>query len=127
MPSTNFTQQRERLVESELRLLGIRDDAVLHAMWTVPREEFVSEAIREFAYRNAPLPISSGQTISQPLIVAYMAESLELAPHERVARDRDRLRLRGGGPIAHCAGRVHGGATSRIGRHRKRETEAAGI
>lgn len=84
MPSTNFTQQRERLVESELRLLGIRDDAVLHAMWTVPREEFVSEAIREFAYRNAPLPISSGQTISQPLIVAYMAESLELAPHERV-------------------------------------------
>ena len=84
MPSTNFTQQRERMVESELRMLGIRDEAVLHAMRTVPREEFVSETIREFAYRNAPLPIGSGQTISQPLIVAYMAEALELAPHERV-------------------------------------------
>ena len=54
------------------------------AMRIVPREAFVSEEMREFAYRNAPLPIGSGQTISQPLIVAHMAEALELAPHERV-------------------------------------------
>ena len=53
-------------------------------MRIVPREAFVSEEMREFAYRNAPLPIGSGQTISQPLIVAHMAEALELAPHERV-------------------------------------------
>ena len=80
----SFELQRERLVENELRILGIRDEAVLRAMRTVPREAFVSKEIREFAYRNAPLPIGSGQTISQPLIVAHMAEALELAPSDRV-------------------------------------------
>ena len=80
----SFEQQREQLVENELRILGIRDEAVLHAMRIVPREAFVSEELQEFAYRNAPLPIGSGQTISQPLIVAHMAEALELSPHERV-------------------------------------------
>ncbi len=80
----NFDQQRERLVENELRILGIRDESVLRAMRTVPREEFLSEEMQEFAYRNAPLPIGSGQTISQPLIVAHMAEALELEPRDRV-------------------------------------------
>ncbi|WZO97518.1 protein-L-isoaspartate(D-aspartate) O-methyltransferase [Isosphaeraceae bacterium EP7] len=80
----SFERQRERLVEHELRILGIRDEAVLHAMRIVPRESFVSEEMKEFAYRNAPLPIGSGQTISQPLIVAHMAEALELSPDERV-------------------------------------------
>lgn len=80
----SFELQREQLVENELRSLGIRDEAVLRAMRIVPREAFVSEEMREFAYRNAPLPIGSGQTISQPLIVAHMAEALELSPHERV-------------------------------------------
>lgn len=80
----SFELQREQLVENELRILGIRDEAVLRAMRIVPREAFVSEEMREFAYRNAPLPIGSGQTISQPLIVAHMAEALELSPHERV-------------------------------------------
>lgn len=80
----NFDVQRERLVENELRMLGIRDEAVLRAMRTVPREAFVSEELREFAYRNAPLPIGSGQTISQPLIVARMAEGLEIGPDHRV-------------------------------------------
>jgi protein-L-isoaspartate(D-aspartate) O-methyltransferase len=80
----SFELERERLVENELRILGIRDEAVLRAMRIVPREAFVAEEMREFAYRNAPLPIGSGQTISQPLIVAHMTEALELAPHERV-------------------------------------------
>ena len=80
----SFALQREQLVENELRILGIRDEAVLRAMRIVPREEFVSEEMREFAYRNTPLPIGSGQTISQPLIVAHMAEALELSPHDRV-------------------------------------------
>ena len=80
----SFELQRERLVENELRILGIRDEVVLHAMRTVPREVFVSEEMREFAYRNAPLPIGSGQTISQPFIVAHMAAALELSPNERV-------------------------------------------
>lgn len=84
MRKADFDQEREDLVENELRMLGIRDETVLQAMRTVRREEFVSDEMREFAYRNAPLPIASGQTISQPLIVAYMTEALELAPHERV-------------------------------------------
>jgi protein-L-isoaspartate(D-aspartate) O-methyltransferase len=53
-------------------------------MRAVPREEFVADDAREFAYRNAPLPIGCGQTISQPLIVANMAEALELALQDRV-------------------------------------------
>lgn len=84
MQDTDFERQREKLVERELRLLGVRDDAVLHAMRTVPREEFVSPETREFSYRNVPLPIAAGQTISQPYIVAIMAEALELEPEERV-------------------------------------------
>jgi protein-L-isoaspartate(D-aspartate) O-methyltransferase len=84
MRRTDFNNEREQLVESELRLLGIRSQAVLKAMRSVQREEFVSESMREFAYRNAPLPIGSGQTISQPLIVALMAEALELQPDDRV-------------------------------------------
>ncbi|MEX1026824.1 MAG: protein-L-isoaspartate(D-aspartate) O-methyltransferase [Candidatus Paceibacterota bacterium] len=84
MRKIDFEQQRAQLIERELRMLGIRDEAVMQAMRSVPREEFVSEEMREFAYRNAPLPIGSGQTISQPLIVAYMTEALELAPQDRV-------------------------------------------
>ncbi|MEQ8849735.1 protein-L-isoaspartate(D-aspartate) O-methyltransferase [Botrimarina sp.] len=84
MGALDFQQQRHRLVERELRGLGIHDEAVLHAMRAVPREEFVPEAMREFAYRNAPLPIGAGQTISQPLVVAYMVEALGLSPDDRV-------------------------------------------
>ena len=49
-------------------------------MRSVPREAFVPEELRKLAYRNSPLPIAVGQTISQPLIVAQMAEELELEP-----------------------------------------------
>ncbi len=84
MSNVDFDRQRNELVETGVCRLGVRDDAVLQAMRWVPREEFVSEAMREFAYRNAPLPIGSGQTISQPLIVAYMAEALELTATDRV-------------------------------------------
>jgi protein-L-isoaspartate(D-aspartate) O-methyltransferase len=84
MNNVDFDRQREQLIGRELRMLGIRDETVLQAMRTVRREDFVPQELREFAYRNAPLPIGSGQTISQPLIVAFMAEALELEPHERV-------------------------------------------
>jgi hypothetical protein len=80
----DFKHQREQLDERELRLLGIRDEAVLRAMRTVPREDFVSQSMREFAYRNAPLPIGMGQTISQPLVVASMTEALGLSPVDKV-------------------------------------------
>jgi protein-L-isoaspartate(D-aspartate) O-methyltransferase len=84
MKKSSWASQRVALVDYELRMLGIRDEAVLSAMGVVPREEFVPPEMREFAYRNVPLPIAAGQTISQPLIVAYMIEALELAPYDRV-------------------------------------------
>ena len=84
MHQTDFARQRERLVEIELRDLGIKDEAVLAAVRAVPREEFVDEEQRTFAYRNAPLPIGCGQTISQPLIVALMIEAARVAPDDRV-------------------------------------------
>lgn len=84
MQKINFDDQRSQLIEHELRSQGIRDEKVIQAMREVPREEFVAENLREFAYRNAPLPISSGQTISQPYIVALMTEALELGAGERV-------------------------------------------
>ncbi|HWA99007.1 MAG TPA: protein-L-isoaspartate(D-aspartate) O-methyltransferase [Pirellulales bacterium] len=84
MAKANIEREREQLIDHELRLLGIRNEAVLRAMRRVPREEFVADELREFAYRNAPLPIGQGQTISQPLVVAHMAEALELEPGDRV-------------------------------------------
>jgi protein-L-isoaspartate(D-aspartate) O-methyltransferase len=67
-----------------LRRRGIVDHAVLRAMDDVPREEFVEPITRDEAYADAALPIACGQTISQPFVVAYMTEQLQLRPHHRV-------------------------------------------
>lgn len=67
-----------------LRRRGIVDHAVLKAMDEVPREDFVEPATRDEAYADAALPIACGQTISQPFVVAYMTEQLQLRPHHRV-------------------------------------------
>lgn len=75
---------RERMVERQLRRRGIVDERVLAAMASVPRERFVPPALRALAYRDRALPIAAHQTISQPYIVAMMAELLELRGHERV-------------------------------------------
>jgi len=72
------------MVERQLRRRGIGDERVLNAMGTVPRELFVPPVERSRAYRDGALPIGSGQTISQPWIVAAMAQALELRGHERV-------------------------------------------
>jgi len=72
------------MVERQLRRRGISDQRVLEAMATVPRELFVPEAIRERAYDDAALPIGSGQSISQPWIVAAICASLGLRGHETV-------------------------------------------
>jgi protein-L-isoaspartate(D-aspartate) O-methyltransferase len=72
------------MIERDLKGRGIRDPAVLAAMREVPREEFVPAELAEHAYDDYPLPIDEGQTISQPYMVAYMAESLELSPTDRV-------------------------------------------
>jgi len=73
---------RDRLV----RTLGtvIQDSRVLEGVAAVPRDRFVPDELRSEAWENAPLPIGSGQTISQPLVVARMCELLELAPTDRV-------------------------------------------
>ena len=67
-----------------LRRRGISDQAVLRTMEEVPRDEFVDEADREGAYRDSALPIACGQTISQPFVVAYMTEQLQLQKNHRV-------------------------------------------
>ena len=81
------------MVERQLRQRGIRDRAVLAAMGKVPRELFVAEAPRASSYADGPLPIDCGQTISQPYIVAYMTELLELERQGIGAGDRHRLGL----------------------------------
>ncbi len=72
------------MVEVQLRQRGIRDERVLAAMGRVLREEFVAPELRPEAYGDGPLPIGSGQTISQPYMVATMLEVLELQPSDRV-------------------------------------------
>ncbi|TMG76083.1 MAG: protein-L-isoaspartate(D-aspartate) O-methyltransferase [Betaproteobacteria bacterium] len=75
---------RRDMVAHQIQERGVRSAAVARAMREVPREEFMSEEMREFAYADSPLPIGEGQTISQPYIVAYMTEALELEGRERV-------------------------------------------
>ena len=76
--------ERNAMVERHLVARGIRDPRVLAAMRTVPREAFIAGELAEFAYEDAPLPIASAQTISQPYIVALMTAALELEPRQRV-------------------------------------------
>ncbi|WP_169568851.1 protein-L-isoaspartate(D-aspartate) O-methyltransferase [Sneathiella limimaris] len=75
--------QKIRLL-MELRRMGITDTAVLSAIERVPREAFVPPTFRDRAYENIALPISSGQTISQPYIVAYMTQMLHPDPRAKV-------------------------------------------
>jgi len=82
----DYPTARQRMVEEQLRAPGrdIRDARVLDAMQRVPRHEFVPADHRREAYDDHPLPIGYGQTISQPFIVAFMTEQLELRPTDRV-------------------------------------------
>ncbi len=82
MPSYN--DLRKEMVERQIRARGVRDPLVLDAMGRVPREHFVPDHLKGQAYRDRPLPIDAGQTISQPHIVAYMIEALALNGGEKV-------------------------------------------
>src|SRR6266480_83069 len=105
-PAPESRRQRRRMVASQLASRGIQDCRVLAAMAWVPREWFLPPHLAREAYEDAPLPIGSGQTISQPLIVALMTEAL--AP-----RRRDRVLEIGTGSgyqtaiLARLAGRVY--------------------
>jgi protein-L-isoaspartate(D-aspartate) O-methyltransferase len=82
-PSKNKNMDRMEFLLT-LRRRGITDNAVLRAMDEVPREMFIDDDSRPQAYQDHALPIACGQTISQPYVVAYMTELLELASHHRV-------------------------------------------
>ena len=75
---------RNKMVSEQIEARGVESEAVLQVMRRVPREEFVKEDHQRFAYADKPLPLSQQQTISQPYIVAAMAEALELRPEDRV-------------------------------------------
>lgn len=75
---------RQTMVARQLRARNISDERVLEAMERVPRELFVPDQERDHAYADAALPIGHGQTISQPYMVARIAEALALRPGERV-------------------------------------------
>ena len=78
-----YAAQRAEMVEKQLRRRGIEDAAVLGAMLGVPRHEFVPKELRSRAYEDLPLPIGSGQTISQPYIVGAMTLALRLKQVDR--------------------------------------------
>ena len=84
MRTNQFDINRERMVEEQLIPRGIVDAGTLAAMRTVPRHTFVDDAMGYKAYGDHPLPIGSGQTISQPYIVALMTQALGLTGSEKV-------------------------------------------
>lgn len=80
----DWPSERRRMVDRQLRKRGIHDPRVLDAMLTIPREEFVTHEYRVCSYQDEPLPIGYGQSISQPYMIALMAELLELTGTETV-------------------------------------------
>ena len=80
----DWTTDRHRMVAEQLRARDIRDERVLRAMERVPRHLFVPEDVRGSAYEDHPLPIGHDQTISQPYIVGFMTEALDVKPDSHV-------------------------------------------
>ena len=79
-----YRQARERMIQEQLVSRGINDPRVLRAMAKVPRHLFLESELWDQAYKDHPLPIGADQTISQPYMVALMAQALELKGAERV-------------------------------------------
>ena len=79
-----YERQREEMVRKQIEARGIKAPKVLAAFCRVPRHLFVSEALRDQAYGDYPLPIGEQQTISQPYIVAEMTQALDLGEDDRV-------------------------------------------
>jgi protein-L-isoaspartate(D-aspartate) O-methyltransferase len=79
-----YEKMRIAMVQEQIERRGIHDEKVLQAMRKVPRHKFVPDHLRKYAYADEPLPIGEDQTISQPYIVAYMTEKLEIEPGDKV-------------------------------------------
>jgi protein-L-isoaspartate(D-aspartate) O-methyltransferase len=82
--TTKFDDERRQMVEQQLRARDIKDPRVLEVMGRVPRHLFVPEHLRREAYEDYPLSIGHGQTISQPYIVAFMTQALDVKPEHKV-------------------------------------------
>jgi protein-L-isoaspartate(D-aspartate) O-methyltransferase len=80
----NYAAVRNRMVDTQIAIRGVRDPRVLAALRQVPRHRFVPSHLWDQAYNDYPLPIGEDQTISQPYIVALMTELLELKPSDKV-------------------------------------------
>lgn len=80
----DYSRLRHQMVEEQLVARGIRDARVLNIMRRMPRHDFVPDEYKKYAYDDCPLPIGEGQTISQPYMVAFMTERLELTPDDVV-------------------------------------------
>jgi len=80
----NYQEKRTEMVRDQIRFRGVKDEKVLNAMLKVERHRFVPEVYRAEAYEDYPLPVGEGQTISQPYIVAFMTEALELEQTDKV-------------------------------------------
>ena len=81
---TNYSAEREAMVERQLRRRGITEAPILDAFREVPREAFISDEFAHLAYGDHPLPIEAGQTISQPYIVALMIEAASIKAGDNV-------------------------------------------
>lgn len=79
-----YERLRYDMVRTQIERRGVKDENVLDAMRNVPRHKFVPASLQEYAYRDQPLPIGADQTISQPYIVAYMTEALNLSEGDKV-------------------------------------------
>ena len=84
MEETRLLASRREMVEQQLRWRGIRDEALLRAFMETPREAFLPPEVQSDAYKDCPVPIGFGQTISQPYVVALMVQELSVQPHHRV-------------------------------------------
>ena len=81
---SDFTTLRERMVDRQIAARGLDDPALLAAFRAVPREDFISGDYADYAYQDSPLPIESGQTISQPYIVALTIYAAGIKPGDKV-------------------------------------------
>ena len=110
-PKIDFKRNRDRMVRDQIEARGVSDPEVLRAMRKVPRHLFVEEALIPQAYEDHPLPLGHGQTISQPYVVAWMTELLEVSRGLRVLEIGT-----GSGFLAACLGQLGRSVTS-IERH----------
>ena len=81
---SDFTTLREQMIDRQIAARGLADPKLLAAFRAVPREDFISGDYADYAYQDSPLPIESGQTISQPYIVALTIDAAEIKPGDKV-------------------------------------------